>query len=249
MTAKNRAGVMLAAMAAAAMVLTGCSSTENSSKVVATTGGAAADAGGSDAPVDNPIGSTQEIVDDSTTTRVTVETLEPAQAAQYGMPAKGELWQVTTTLQGVEGTTNVNPLYFTARAADGTSYPAALGATDGQLQTGTVAAGDVIKGLVAFDVTGGPIASIRYNGALMDELASWKVTSPVPAKSDQSAAVETAPPAVVNEPPAQVATIPPQPAEDAPAVDEAVEPQAPIGYTGAPIGEPAPWWGRSSITA
>lgn len=180
MVVKNRFGIAVATAAAATMLLAGCSGTESSSTVVATTGGVAAGEaapGNEPAPAaENPIGSTQEIVDGNTTTRVTVEGLVPAQPSQFGLPAAGELQQVTVTLEGIEGTTNVNPLYFTARAADGTSYDSALGATDGQLMAGTVAAGDIIKGIVAFDVTGGPIASIRYNGALMDELASWVVT-------------------------------------------------------------------------
>lgn len=174
----RRAGLWIVVPSIAVMVLAGCSGTDSSSTVVATTGGVAnADSAAGEAPgaVSNPIGATQEIVDGNVTTRVTVENLVPGQASEYGMSATGDLQQVTVTIQGVEGTTNVNPLYFTARAADGTSYDAALASVDGELTTATVAAGDVLKGVVAFDVTGAPIASIRYNGALMDELAQWVV--------------------------------------------------------------------------
>lgn len=120
-----------------------------------------------------PIGATQEVVDSGATTRVTVESLSPATGSEYGLPASGELQQITVTLEGVDGMTNVNPLYFTARASDGTAYSAALASVDGQLPAGTVSAGDRIKGVVAFDVTGPPITSIRYNGPLGEELARW----------------------------------------------------------------------------
>lgn len=171
MTRKCTGASWLLVPAIAALVLTGCTSTngvptaENSTRTEVPT------APPTDAAV--PIGAAQDVTDGAVTTRVTVENLNPALGSKYGLPAAGELQQITVTLEGIRGTTNVNPLYFTARAADGTSYDAALGTVDGQLSTATVTSGDLLKGVVAFDVTGPPIASIRYNGALGDELAKW----------------------------------------------------------------------------
>ena len=121
-----------------------------------------------------PIGASQNVADGRrVVTRVTVESLVPATPTQFGLSPAGDLQQISVTLEGLKGTTNVNPLYFTARAADGTTYQAALASVDGQLPAGTVSVGDRIRGIVAFDVTGPPIASIRYNGALGEELARW----------------------------------------------------------------------------
>ncbi|WP_328812302.1 DUF1942 domain-containing protein [Rhodococcus sp. NBC_00297] len=158
-----------------AVALTGCghsvSGSADSGSASPASGGNTADA----APLEDaaPIGAMQSVDDGGVLTRVTVESLSSAQPSTYGLPAAGDLQQVTVTVEGVDGTTNVNPLYFTARASDGTAYGAALGTVDGQLLAGTVSAGDRIKGVVAFDVTGPPITSIRYNGALGEELARW----------------------------------------------------------------------------
>lgn len=122
-----------------------------------------------------PIGSTVEIEEGGARFSATVQDLVPATPSEFGLPAQGELYQVTVVLEGIEGTANVNPLYLTARAADGTSYSAALGAIDGQLAATELPSGDVIRGAVAFDVTGPPIASIRYEGALGQQRASWTV--------------------------------------------------------------------------
>jgi hypothetical protein len=47
---------------------------------------------------------------------------------------------------------------------------------DGQLTTTELAAGDIVKGVVGFDVTGAPIQSIRYEGPLGDNLGAWVVS-------------------------------------------------------------------------
>lgn len=148
---------------------------DDTGRVISTSGGAptAQDAPENDVP--NPIGSTIEIEDSGARFTVTVDNLTPATPSEFAMPNQGELYQVTVTIQGIEGTANVNPLYVTARAADGTNYPAALGTVDDQLAATTVPAGDVIRGTVAFDVTGPPIASVRYEGALGQQRASWVV--------------------------------------------------------------------------
>ncbi|MDV7198951.1 DUF1942 domain-containing protein [Rhodococcus kroppenstedtii] len=129
-----------------------------------------------------PFGATQIVDDGGVRTRVTVEGLSPAQPSVYGFPVAGDLQQITVTVEVVDGATSVNPLYFTARASDGTAYGAALGTVDGQLLAETVSAGDRIKGVVAFDVTGPPITSIRYSSALGEELARW-VGQSVPGES------------------------------------------------------------------
>lgn len=175
MTRRSSATSGLLAIALTAFALAGCDTTDGNPTAAQAPGGLAATETASQEPAaaSSPIGATQEVVGTSATTRVTVADLTTARASQYGLPATGQLQQITVVMEGVTGTTNVNPLYFTARAADGTAYEAALGTVDGQLSTATVTAGDILKGVVAFDVTGPPIASIRYNGALGDELAKW----------------------------------------------------------------------------
>lgn len=192
---KSTAAWMLAPTLVA-FALAGCGTTDgNPTAAVATVAPSTEQAPVTEQSV--PIGGTQEVVDGRVTTRVTVDSLVPARASQYGLSTSGQLQQVTVILEGVAGTTNVNPLYFSARAADGTSYDPELGALDGQLTTGTVTAGDLLKGVVAFDVTGPPIASIRYNDALGDELAKWTGRSDgVLAPSAPTTTVPSAPPAV-----------------------------------------------------
>lgn len=175
-----------------AVALTGCGQSVSGSASVAPAEGTSVEQTTAARPSDEavPIGAAQEVVGGRVTTRVTVESLSPAQPSRFGLPVSGDLQQITVTLEGVEGTTNVNPLYFTARASDGTTYQPELGAVDGQLPAGTVSVGDRVKGVVAFDVTGPPITSIRYNGALGDELARWVGQSsaasvPAPDGSEQ----------------------------------------------------------------
>ncbi|OZD12561.1 DUF1942 domain-containing protein [Rhodococcus sp. 06-156-3C] len=192
MTRRRFAASWLLAPIIAALVLTGCGSTDGVATTESTSSSEAPTAPPAETSV--PIGAAQDVADDDVTTRITVENLTYAQGSKYGLPAAGELQQITVTLEGIQGTTNVNPLYFTARAADGTSYDAALGTVDGQLATGTVTSGDILKGIVAFDVTGPPIASIRYNGALGDELAKWvgQIAASAPSSSPLSATAPTA---------------------------------------------------------
>ncbi|MGN7133881.1 DUF1942 domain-containing protein [Rhodococcoides corynebacterioides] len=172
---------LIATVLVALALTAACTST--STPETATVGGGASPAtsvpaeggssGGSDAPA--AAGSALTIDSNGATREVTIEGYGPATPAQYGLPATGELVQVTVTIRGIEGTTQLNPLYFTARAEDGTSYQAALGAIDGQLDVGTVPAGDVIRGAVAFDVTGAPVQSIRYTDELGGQLGTWNV--------------------------------------------------------------------------
>lgn len=156
----------------------GCSTEDSTAKVVETTSAAeAAEAAQANEVAEEKavVGQTQEISAGGKTLNVTVADLVPATPSQFAMPVKGELFQATVTIQGIEGTMPVNPMYVSARATDGTSYKSALGTIDGQLDATDVSAGDTIKGNVAFDVTGAPIASIRYEGPLGDQLASWSV--------------------------------------------------------------------------
>jgi hypothetical protein len=166
--------ILLAVVVVAIIAAVAGGGSDDEATVLSTSGVPSVEAQAPEAPP-NPIGATLQIEDGSVTTAVTVADLIPSSGSQYGLPTQGELHQVTVTLQGVEGTTNVNPLYFSARAADGTTYDAALGSVDGQLNAGELTAGDIVKGVVGFDVTGAPIQSIRYEGPLGDSLGSWVV--------------------------------------------------------------------------
>lgn len=178
MFVRSRAGKIAAGVMsgiAAVAVLAGCSTEDSDAKVVDSTSAADAAEAKTATEAKAVVGQTQEISTGGKKLNVTVADLVPATASPYAMPVKGSLYQVTVTIQGVEGTMPVNPMYVSARAADGTSYDSALGTVDGQLDSTDVSAGDTIKGNVAFDVTGAPIASIRYEGPLGDQLASWSV--------------------------------------------------------------------------
>lgn len=170
---KAAAGVMSGIAAVA--ILTGCSTEDSDAKVVESTAPAGAPEAKGAGDAKAVVGQTQEISTSGKKLNVTVSDLITATPSQYAMPVKGSLHQVTVTIQGVEGSMPVNPMYVSARAADGTSYKSALGAIDGQLDSTDISAGDTIKGNVAFDVTGDPIATIRYEDPLGKQLASWSV--------------------------------------------------------------------------
>lgn len=82
---------------------------------------------------------------------------------------------VTVTITGKGGTLDVNPLYFSARTKSGDTYDVALGDYDKQLDTTTVTAGQKVRGVVAFKVTGEPIATIIMEDSGFGQLAEWKV--------------------------------------------------------------------------
>ncbi len=157
------------------MAASGGGGDNNNATVISTSGVPSVGAEAPAAAAPNPIGATLQVENGPTTVAITIADLVPSAGAQYGLPTQGELYQVTVTMQGVKGNTMVNPLYFSARAADGTTYDAALGAVDGQISTSQLAAGDIVKGVVGFDVTGAPIQSIRYEGPLGENLGTWVV--------------------------------------------------------------------------
>ncbi|WP_420855191.1 hypothetical protein [Rhodococcus koreensis] len=78
-------------------------------------------------------------------------------------------------MPGVKSCANVNPLWFSARAGDGTTCKAALGAVDGQIKAGEPATGAIVKGSLGFDVTGGLFMSIRYDSPLGERLGTWTI--------------------------------------------------------------------------
>ncbi|WP_028268165.1 hypothetical protein [Arthrobacter sp. MA-N2] len=70
--------------------------------------------------------------------------------------------------------TSTNPLYFTAKDADGREAYSELG-IDGQLGTGQVPVGDKTRGNVAFDIKPGT-SIVVITSPLLDEVARITVT-------------------------------------------------------------------------
>jgi len=121
------------------------------------------------------VGSTLRITDPGygAVILVTVSPPSPAQPSQYAT-VKGTLQAVTVTIHTVSGTFGANPLYFSARTAAGDSMNADLGGTDNQLATADVAAGQKLRGPVAFDVPKGQtIALIVMAAPFGSQMGTW----------------------------------------------------------------------------
>lgn len=90
-----------------------------------------------------------------------------------GAPDNGGYLVLDVLWEAEKGTTNVNPLYFTAKSAEGRAGEPALGA-EGQLGSGEVPAGDKMRGNVAIDVGPGPW-TVTVTGTLLSEAARWTI--------------------------------------------------------------------------
>ncbi len=173
MITRTRVLIAITATALAIAPLAACSTSDSTSKVVATSG--VPDNGGEPAADAARIGATLEIVDGDNKAQVTIADLAPTTPSQFASPS-GELYSIDITVQALEGKVNVNPLYFTAKTADGTTLTADLIGVDDQITVTELPAGQKVRGLVAFDVpVGKPITQIVFTGPLGEQLGIWNV--------------------------------------------------------------------------
>ncbi|GAC70710.1 DUF1942 domain-containing protein [Gordonia soli] len=160
----------IAALAIIAFTGAGCASTD--ANQVSESGTPAA-AGAPEKKKTFPVGATVDVSDSGNAARITIADLQQGQASEFA-DVKGELWQVTATIQGTKGTWEVNPLYFSAATNDGTHLEASLGGAAEQIGTASIPSGQKTSGAVAFDVPAGhTIQSISLTGPLGEPLATW----------------------------------------------------------------------------
>ncbi|GAA3025526.1 hypothetical protein GCM10010528_04290 [Gordonia defluvii] len=87
----------------------------------------------------------------------------------------GSTFSFTATITATRGSLAVNPLYWSAKAADGTMY-SSPDYSSTTLGSGSLPAGERARGTVAFDIDGPRPTLIAYEGALGDRLATWSIT-------------------------------------------------------------------------
>lgn len=120
------------------------------------------------------IGDTVTATDSGASVQITVTNLHAVtKPSEFYTPA-GTVYSVDVTINCTSGSFSANPLEFTARTAAGDSSEAALGAVDNQIETTDVAAGQRLRGAVAFDMPkGSKPALIVLSGPLGDQIATW----------------------------------------------------------------------------
>lgn len=115
---------------------------------------------------------------DGNVAKVTIMGAKYAQeAGQFmGAPDNGGYLILDVMWETQTGTTKVNPLYFNAKSSEGRQGGAGLG-VDGQIGTGDVPAGDLLRGNVASDVGPGPWI-VTVNSPGFQEVARFRVVLP-----------------------------------------------------------------------
>ena len=93
-----------------------------------------------------------------------------------GPPTNGNYLIVDVAMTSVEGQVSVNPLYWEAKDPEGRTYNAALGSGgyEPQLSSGDLPTGRTSRGLVAFDVPGGPM-TVQLSPPIGVAVASWAI--------------------------------------------------------------------------
>lgn len=83
----------------------------------------------------------------------------------------------TVLIQATKGEIPVNPLYFVAKADDGTTYDDVEYSDDATtLHAGYLSAGEQVKGTVALEVDGPEPSALIYEAPLGETLAKWSIT-------------------------------------------------------------------------
>ncbi|MGV0837469.1 DUF1942 domain-containing protein [Mycolicibacterium thermoresistibile] len=117
---------------------------------------------------------TQELHDGGVTIAYTLEELEPSDDTVGNVALQGQLWEVSVTVEAVDGAVTPVIPFFNARAADGQNYRALFGAVGEEALSGaTLDPGEQTEGNIYFDVTGAPPTAVVYNDAVQDRL-SWQ---------------------------------------------------------------------------
>ncbi len=82
------------------------------------------------------------------------------------------VFSFTATIAATRGSVRVNPLYWSAKAADGTMYTTP-DYSNTTLRSGNLPAGERARGTVAFEIDGPRPTLIALEGVLGERLATW----------------------------------------------------------------------------
>ncbi|EHI10480.1 DUF1942 domain-containing protein [Mycolicibacterium thermoresistibile] len=119
-------------------------------------------------------GATQHLHDGGVTIAYTLEELEPSDDVVSNVALQGRLWEVSVTVEAVEGAATPVIPFFNARSADGQNYRALFTAVGEEALSGaTLGQGQETEGNIYFDVTGAPPTEVVYNDAVQDRLI-WR---------------------------------------------------------------------------
>jgi hypothetical protein len=115
------------------------------------------------------LGSTQKVTDGAVVTSYTVSGLKPSNDP-VNVQLAGKLWEATTTVDAVQGTSTPAIPFFNARAG-AENYRVLFYAFAPQgLSGATLQQGGKSTGKIYFDVTGPAPTSVVYNDAVQDRL-------------------------------------------------------------------------------
>jgi hypothetical protein len=97
--------------------------------------------------------------------------LRPSSDTIPGYPLAGKLWEANAGFKAIQGTSTPIIPNLNARTSDGQNYQVIWQAATTQgISGGTLQQGDVSKGKIYFDVTGGSPTSVAYYNGSQDLL-------------------------------------------------------------------------------
>jgi hypothetical protein len=122
------------------------------------------------------LGSPVTVTQMSGTGEVTISsaTWGPTNGSSFGEPENGGYLVLDLVWEGVEGTSNVNPLYISVFDADGTEGAYDIFG-DATLLSGDVAPGESIEGTISFDIGESDSYTVVIKDELMQDVASITV--------------------------------------------------------------------------
>ncbi|CAM3953875.1 DUF4352 domain-containing protein [Smaragdicoccus niigatensis] len=129
---------------------------------------------GTDALGKAKIGDRIKVTTDDGTAIITVKDLQSGQPADYVKP-HGTMMQISVEIEVISGTWHVNPLYFSARSASGTTLsPDFFNGADDDLTYTDAKAGEKVRGTIQFDVPNGEsISLVILTGVMFERIADW----------------------------------------------------------------------------
>lgn len=123
------------------------------------------------------IGATLQIAGPGGTAAYTVGNWRAVPADAQIIPAKGAMYAVDVTVEGLSGTTTVNGFYFVARLSDGTSVAPAVGAVRPSITYSQLAQGQSVNGHVAFDLApGAAVTGVGLRDPSGKPAAFWSIS-------------------------------------------------------------------------
>lgn len=239
--------IMAAVVAASVLALGACSSTDDDDAASAPKA---------------ELGTTQTVKGADWEAEVTVADLITREMDYYGDIKPERQYRAAVTVKSVSGDTPLASNAFTATVADGSSLTISIGSDSDDIQPGDVPAGQQRSGMVTW--TGQPGLQVKEIEFVPDGLfsvATW-TTSAAPEAAAPSRmpnhdeVVATKTPAAAPTTSAVAASTVEAPVTQAPVATtmQQIEPtyeapaapvtKAPVGFTGAPNGAPAPLTGK-----